>query len=312
MLVCMVIDTWCMITASVGEWFVTDLYVAWPVKVSMCAVSHVVSGTCNSAVTGCCMRIGWTVFGACALTPLALSLGELVRQRRAVRRRLRASQAIDSAETSELRGIVMEMAGSLGLAFPVLVINDAKEINAYAHQFGVLWPSRYIEVTSGAVSALGPSSPMMRALLAHELAHLRLRHLLVLGILRWLGRLTLVGDGLAFAFAHSFDYEHAADLAAVRRFGVPKEAMVACLTVLELQTLRLSGTMGRQPPRVLAETGSATEDVTREYSHEGAFRLGETPWRAKWKAFIRVYTRPFECAYWHPAIRQRIAALAGI
>ena len=273
-------------------------------------MSLLMIGCASPVAVGAVVRAWWICLGLVFIALFVISLGELLWQRRALRRDLRSRAVSRTGVYAGLDMIVQEFSAQLGMAPPRTCVVDSPRVNAHAHEFGVGRRNRYIEVTTGALSALGMRWATLEALVGHELMHLQRRHVTFLNFLRWLGRATMVGDSFALAFANSFGFEKAADRRAVQKLDVSKEAMGACLNVLEMQTLAISSARasvgfaaeGQRPEASELDHGRAAKDGS-------AGRLSRL--REGCRAFWRQYTHPFEVAYWHPHIKERIKALAA-
>jgi Zn-dependent protease with chaperone function len=153
------------------------------------------------------------------------------------------------------------------------------------------------------------NSEELEALLAHELAHHVLHHCVRDNLLQFLGRLTVVGDGFTRALEDSFGYELEADRAAVVRLGVDPAALKGCLETIQQDAATNEDTVA---PLVagLSALGIAPSHCA-EILRQGPSSLSFwSRWRLAWRLYVDQFTGNMNTSYWHPAIEERIAALA--
>lgn len=270
---------------------------------------------------------GWVLFTLLAWGTLLLSLGDLARGRRRLRRRLLGSllggdgpaerAALDAAARISARGGLgrIELAvttgesqranasranGTSGAAL------SKTSIHAQAHLVGLLRPRRVVALSPGALARLTPGE--LHALIAHEAVHHLRGHCRTFNLMRWLGRLTFVGDGFAQALQDSFGYETEADRR-VEELGARPGDLATCLRkiqrVQELRKLR-----GEQPRDgaglqvAPADPGDRTEPRTRR-TFAQRFRTGL-------RILLAHYRNPIGQHYWHPDLESRRRALLAM
>lgn len=238
--------------------------------------------------------VGWLALG--------LSLGQLAAARWRLRRRLRRGCAAVGRNRQALR--LERWLSQLGRrhALPGLhlaVREGAGEVDAQAHRVGVLRPRRYVEVSGVALQHL--DADRLRAIVAHETGHHLAGHVTLFNRLRWLGRLTLMGDGFVQTLQHSFGYETEADRVAVTRLGVDRRTLAAALKLLQevnaMRRLRARRPAGRDGLRAAAPPAS------------GGAEREKAGWRGRWWRFLEQYVDPVNHHYWHPDPDERIALL---
>ena len=161
---------------------------------------------------------------------------------------------------------------------------------------------RFIVASEGALEDFDAEE--LKAMFAHELIHLRQGHCRTVVFLRWLGRLTFVGDGFALALQNSFGYELEADTLLLQESLASRKALERCFIKLEHAihgwnglhrlaqgTSRTSG--GRQNFPTLPKDGPA---------------LGHQ-WSLAWSIFRQQYFAAMRLHYWHPSFHERRAAI---
>lgn len=249
----------------------------------------------------------WILYGLGVLVLSALSVGQLVAVRRAMRRWL-AAAGPEGSRQEALQEVLASLAARAGLGPVRLGVAEGEQPRAAAHAFGWLARERYIEVSKGALEYLGAAE--LEALLAHELAHHSCGQCRMAVLLRWLGRLTFVGDGFALAIQNSFGYEAMADRMAIS-FGVTRPALERCL--LLLRDLCGEHADGVLPPLAVQLTAAAPSPIVRDLrtllsGGPDALSPGRR-WRLAWWLFRRQYTHAMDLYYWHPTYEERLAAL---
>lgn len=251
------------------------------------------------------IRMGWVIHGTICLALLMLSSGELACQRRRCRRKL--SKANGSLYPDLVQALD-EICRAARMPPPVLIVTEKEGINAWSSECGWFRRRRLIEVTEGAVKRFKQEGPLMKALLAHELAHFKNNDVAKLNVVRWIGRITFVGDSFVFALADSFGYERRADYIATTDLGIPKADMKLLLGEIE----RMANGDGHAADTGMrhCEPGISAEHPGAGPTEYGISKQEEMQWASAWREFVFQYSRPFEMAYWHPSIRERIDSLS--
>jgi|GEM_PF-2475310 len=249
-------------------------------------------------------RVAWVLYGLVVLAPFALSLGQLFRERRALRRRL-AKQACSLRPEWLERAVEALTPKSGSWAFQVAV-HPSDIPWATSHSFGLVRPDRYIAVTAGLLEVLPPAQ--VEAVLGHEVAHHLLGHCRTDALLRWLARTTLTGDGLARVLQHSLGYELDADAYARDELGVPaKDLLASLLTIRDALELHRRGERGlpSQGIPAVAPCPDPAECTAGEPAPGRGLSLLE-----RLRPLVDQFTgRHLADAYWHPILEERRAAL---
>jgi Zn-dependent protease with chaperone function len=245
-------------------------------------------------------RRAWVAYGLAAVGLLAGSLGPLLLKRRSERRQLLEDlRAARDPRQPGWQAAADRLAGVVGLRSVQLLLRAGPIEPARSYHFGLLRPLRVVEVSTGCIEELERAE--VEALLVHELAHLRRRHLLGATLLRFLGRLSFTGDAFVLVLQHTAGYEEAADRVAARHVGRP-ELRRALARVREL------GSADR-----LASSASSSGPAAAE-GPQVADRLppggpAVLPWWRRlalgWEVFRLQYFEAMETHYWYPAAADR-------
>ena len=269
---------------------------------------------------GVVARVGWIAYGLAGSILLAVSTGQLFLAQRVGRRAMRAAAGSPAQPRQrELQETLDAWCRDQGHGRVSAVVTAGSSLSSAATVFG-LWPAeRFIEISSDCLDVLDDDE--LAALVAHELAHHLEGHCRRDQLLRWLGRLTLVGDGFVLALQDSWGYERRADLAAVEKVGISGKILGRSL--VKLRHARAAahlagaerGTAARplgfpalpEPSRDQEE--SEPDDLARLLDG-GPSALGlKERWRLAWKLFRRQYFRAMDLHYWHPGMKERTRAL---
>jgi len=249
-----------------------------------------------------------TVWGCYVLLFMGImlaSIGSFVMQEWAARQRLvRATKELEQSH------VIVSLAERLRRYAPSTQLPDiisiaGDRIFAHARLVGFLRRRAVIEVSSCCKEVL--TSEEVYALLAHELAHHALGHSRRDMTLRFLGRLTLVGDGFVRILEDSFGYELQADKFAVETLGGDPGAMIRCLNKLQIS-------------QAMENLSLITPTAGLPIKSDNLPRATTTPNRNVSRAWLRSvkagavmqfrqYCGIDNAAYWHPSTAQRIAAL---
>ncbi len=252
------------------------------------------------------VRAGWLLYGLSGPALLTLSVGQLVRTRRRQRRRLRGTPA-----HADLQQVVDRLSPPSGISPVRLVVPETTALVASSTVFGLRRPERFIVVSSECLEVLERDD--LEAMIAHELAHHLGGHCRVDQLLRWLGRLTFVGDGFALLVQNSWGYEEEADRTAVEQLGIPREALVRCL-----QKVRHAGAGARLAPPdpdlfsglpALSDDPREIEDLLEKGPSALPFRRR---WSLAWQVLHQQYFDAINLYYWHPADRLRELAIHSL
>jgi Zn-dependent protease with chaperone function len=277
------------------------------------AVAFVVGRPWNDPALSTAFRFAFLLYSLGLGGIFILSVGQLWRSRRVTRRSLRAAALEDSPEHRRVQELTAQVCPQAGLAPVRLAVTSERAIEAYSHVFGLLGRERFLEISGGALRHLGDEE--LRALIAHELAHHLRGHLATHNRLRWLGRLTFVGDGFVRALLDSFGYETEADRVAVRELGARPEALLRCLWKIR-SVNRFAGQGSRRIPDGLPAAlvrPLETSGDWRKLLSEELQRLSLAQrWRLAWRLFLRQYFVPMPLHYWHPGHGDREAALRAM
>ena len=226
-------------------------------------------------------------------------------RRRTLRRLTRSTHLTN--DTIGADGLIRELAKRAGMPCPTAAVSNATVAFAFAHSFGGFRRRQFIEVSKACFGVLQQDE--LTAIIAHEMAHLELGHCRRDNLLRWLGRLTLVGDSFSRCVQDSTGHEMAADHEAVVRFSADPLALRRALW--KLGALRaitaLSGSAG----------GTGFSSLALDEDQLGIVRqggVGALPftvrWRAALRAFLGQYTASENIAYYYPATDERVAAVS--
>ena len=266
------------------------------------------------------VRGGWVAFGLAAAALPAVSAGQLFLAQRAGRRALRAAARSPAyPRQRELEGRLAARCREARSGAVRLAVTPGTSLSPAAAVFG-LWPAeRFIEISPACLELLDDGE--LEALVAHELAHHLEGHCRRDQVLRWLGRLTLVGDGFVLALQDSWGYERRADRVAVERLGVSREILRRALLKLRHAGAMVTLASGRREavhrlglralpnPHLGDEETEQPDDLSR-LLEEGPTALDfKERWRLAWKLFRRLYFSAVEVHYWHPGASDRERAL---
>ncbi|WP_459919112.1 M48 family metalloprotease, partial [Desulfocicer niacini] len=288
------INATAFISALVGPEKLSVFPTSQWILVSQRLLSLLVTGKLNSDAVMACVRIGWLI--GCGLTVLivGISIYQLISQRQEQYRDL-----LDQANGDDYASkVINDMDGLFCMEPPRISIIDTKDINAWAYEFGLFRRQRFVKITSGVIEQERLTPGFLRFVIGHELSHLRLGHVSRLNWLRWLGRLTLVGDTFVLTFFNSWGCEEAADLYVLRKMNIPRYAIIGCLEILQQHNFRRFKNDKRM-------SGYADDDSERAISLERT-KVHRRTIKDYIRAFIDQYTNPFNHSYWHPDIKCRI------
>ncbi len=277
-------------------------------EVSAAVVSFALGQPIGGGAISVAVRAVWVLHALFGLGILAISAGQLLRDERAELRRLRLALRSSSDTQKELQQAIDSLAAEAGGGRVLVVVSPDRPPTASSRVFGFLQRERFIEISSFCVDRLSREDAV--ALLAHELAHHRLGHCRRYRLLRWLGRLSFVGDGFVLALQNSWTYEERADRTAVEELGVQQDVLVHALR-------NLRG-MGDRWKRRQEETGGGPraqpgrlETIDTLLVEEPSERSLRHRWLRAWKLFRRQYFHAMELHYWYPPHRERYSALGG-
>jgi Zn-dependent protease with chaperone function len=155
-------------------------------------------------------------------------------------------------EHLKIKCLVQSICDFAGLSLPILQVVESDAVEAAIQIPQIPGVRPLLVLSSGAIKNL--SRPQLEAVLAHEVGHLKWRHTLIFGMLNFLSRWTMMGEGfLAAWLRESHQLEQEADAFAVRWLerGEQKAAgrrhLIEALGILEsqkiAQAMRLAGNL---------------------------------------------------------------------
>jgi len=243
---------------------------------------------------GAALRIAWLIPLSLGLVLLIVSLADFARRRRRACENLRQAALRPFPERAAIEARLGEIVRRARLG-PVHLAFVETEAAAEAYRFGGLRPERFVTVAKDTVELLSPDR--LAAVIAHEVAHHALGHLGRDAILRWLGRLTFVGDGFVRSLQDGFGHELRADARAID-LGADPGDLAAALKALRQRTAE--GERKRQG------TGHSA------LPHGGVPAAIEIPWRERLRLKWWVYRDAYRGAddltlhYYHPVLDLRV------
>ncbi len=260
----------------------------------------------NDSTITLSVRLGWIFYGLLVLQLWLISTGQLFFSQRFLRARLQRLAANVDPHRLKLQQQVDSLAIESGLGNVRAVISSELSLNLSSVIFGGFRPERYVIVAHDAFTYL--SWPHLQALVAHELAHHQAGHCRYDQWLRWLGRLTFVGDGFVLALQNSWSYELTADEIARKRFKMPHEQLVEALQVLR----SLRDITRRQGQPRLGLAADAAGETRADLAIRLANDFGAIPFQERWALAFRLfadqYFHALELHYWHPPLVERAAS----
>lgn len=288
------------------------------VELSVAIGRLALAGWVNAKAVGGFIRLVWVVYGLAGVAFYTVSLAQLLWSRHIDRRMLRAAAESDvRGREPQVREAVARLAGLAKLDGVRLVVEpEPKPGGAAECFFNLRDPDRFVIVTQGAL--IDFDEPELDAVLAHELVHLREGHCRKRNLLRWLGRLTFVGDGFVLALQDSFGYEKEADRLLLEEGWATPEALAGCLKIMK------NAAFGYQCSRIFGfAPAAAEEDRPAKPTPEDELRkdwsklvTGEEidlpfrrRWRLSWYVFRQQYFAADKLHYWHPTFNERLEAV---
>ncbi len=249
------------------------------------------------------VRVMWFSLGFVCTAGLVCSLGQLVLARRRALLRLRASARASQEKHNRAQRILDTLLRRTTVpAPPRLVISHSRLPFALSHAFGLRRPCAFIEVSSRCLEIL--PNLELEALIAHELAHHIRGDCRTDGALRFLGRVTLVGDATGRALQDTFGSELAADRVAITHLAADPGAMKRCLWLMR----DIFEAEFAVPSRLEDGTGFVKPMLPR-YLPSSEFDLRPATWRNAISSYMALYTSSGEAAYWYPSVAERLAHL---
>ncbi len=255
------------------------------------------------------VRLVWIGSFLIILSAACWSVCNLIRSRRNTYRRLRATLTSNPGLNWQVCDTLRALSKVASLEAPTLVISENNIPSAWAYRFGWIRVKTYVEISSRCLVLFTPAQ--QKALLAHELSHILRGDCLVDNLLRFLGRVTFVGDSFVRCLENSFGYETEADRVAVVRLGADPVSLKRCLWKLR----NVAAAEGAEVSSTLSETFRISElwgsgaQVSRQTRRPGSKwkRL-----RLMWCEYLQQYTGQTNVAYWHPATEERVTALSAM
>jgi len=241
------------------------------------------------------VRVGWGLYGGVCFGLLVASIGGLLIEEERTHARLRRNRPASASDKTGVKSIVERLAIRAGIRMPSVSISPSTQVSVQA-----LLPCfclrPYVEVSRGAIDKIGTGT-RLEALLAHEIAHIKRRHVWKFRRMRLLGRVTFVGDTFTCAIQNSIRYELEADDLAADLIG-EKEPLRDALRILRLVV-----------PLQFRRFGVAPDGLGGAESCQPRQGEAARSWRARWQVFLWLYRRPLETAYWYPHLEERILRL---
>ncbi len=285
------------------------------VELSSAVVGLAFGAWVDAPALGGMTRFAWIVYALVGVTFYTISLAQLYRSRRLDRRALHAAAESDAqGRDPQVREALARLAELAGLDGVRLAVEPEDRLGGAAECFfNLRGPERFVIVTQGTLIDFDVAE--LEAILAHELVHLREGHCRKKSFLRWLGRLTFVGDGFVLALQNSFGYEKEADRLLLERGWATPEALAGSLEKME------SAAFGYQHPGMLGfaptaveEGGPADSTPQKELrDDERKLLVGEElrlsfrrRWRLSWRLFRQQYFAAHKLHYWHPSFKERL------
>lgn len=283
------------------------------VAFSAAVVRLALGGLINGAILSWLTRFAWIAYASAAVVVFVVSVGQLYLSRRADRRTLLEEVGSERQESErEARRVLDRLAVRAGLVgVKLAVLPDLRPGAGAKCFFRLRGPERFVVLTEGALIDFGESE--LEAVLGHELVHLRDGHCWKMNLMRWLGRLTFVGDGFVLALQNSFGYEKRADHLLLAKGWADPEALERSLVImmhadpgwrgLGILGFAPAGTDGPRPAP--DEKHQFREDLRRLRAGEEVHLSFLRQWRLSWYLFRQQYFAALDFHYWHPTYRER-------
>lgn len=254
-------------------------------------------------------RVVWLIY--CFVLPFfwLLSVGSFVHVRLKTRRRLLAHEVKGNSLPMQVVDVIRELSGRSERP-PRVAVTHSTGYSPMSHVYGVVHPECWIEIPDRLLQLFQRSNrrALLRAVLAHELAHHQLRHCTRANLWRAVGRVLLLGDGFVQSLIDSYRQEQDADRVAVSHFAVEPKHLIAALWLT-------TNSMAAD----IVSTGASSAGIgfvsnrTTLYGKmltagwRGLSRMDR--WRLSLWCFLGLYTGGDRMAYWHPHTDERVKTI---
>ncbi len=251
----------------------------------------------------------FVVWAGGLLCGLAMSLGSLIVARTRTRRWLLAK---DVSGRPQYRCLVAEykrVAKQQNLSGTELIVLEEGELRAESYHFGFVRPSRLIVLSSRCMEILTPAE--LVAIACHELAHHKANHCRWDVVLRYLGRITFVGDTFMRSLEDSFGYECRADQIAVSELGANADAL--CTALVKMHHVSAAEGKWVMPwASSLSAVNVRSAQLHRVLEHGLSIIPAGQRFLLSLRWAVDEYTGRVNLSYWHPSIHERRARLAPL
>lgn len=250
---------------------------------------------------------GWFLYLLTCWGLFTTSVGSYFAQETRTLRQLRGSSANPNHDAQKIIDRVASLSRRLSniASPPQVLLIENRVPYAQARRIGFLRTHNIIEISSRCSEIFNGKE--LEAMLAHELAHHALGHCRKDRVLRFLGRMTFVGDGFVRILENSFGYELKADQFAISELRADPEALISCMQKTRIITAIENLSIFSEATGLAMDAHSDNLEkemlmATATLSQVQRLKLGA-------KIFLQQYLGRKHSGYWHPALNQRIEAL---
>ncbi len=206
-----------------------------------------------------------------------------------------------------------QIASDVGMRAPTLRWEENTAISARAVISPLPWLPRIVIVSTGALEC--QSRENLRAMLAHEVGHLKLGHTKAYTLLRLLSRILMLGPGSLTGLIRTPDwFEAEADRFAVEwleAHGGSREDLIAALTLTEQQ--RFLGLLHPQGPDGVGMHHGALADWLPPKLREVLAGAGALPWHRRvaggWRLLYHLTMHAGLASYVHLPLPERVVII---
>ncbi len=251
-------------------------------------------------------RTIWMLYGLSGIALLAASVGELAVSERRELRELRRAPG-----NTELQRVLDELCTGSDQSLMRLTLLEDPALIVSSTVLGLWRPERFVIISSGCVELL--SRDDLKAAIAHELAHHLEGHCRLDQRLRWLGRLTFVGDAFALLMQDTWSYEETADQAAVEKLGVARQTLIRSLK--RIRHLRATASLqALTTPRAhgLLALPEETQGIERLLNEGPASLSFKSRWQLTGQILWKQYSDAMRLYYWHPSDQVREESIRAL
>lgn len=187
---------------------------------------------------------------------------------------------------------------------PIVRLFENPSPQAYAHRIKIIKHKKIIDISTGLLKILNDDE--LDAVLAHELSHHLNHQCLLDDILRFLGRLSLVGDGFVRILEDTFGYELSADKTAVLKFGINPSTLK--LALQKVRSLAAAEQLKWLHSEFQFQNEKSNIDFGNNNKTYDNFHLKD---RLKFGVltFFKQYLGIRHSGYWYPSIDLRLKML---